>query len=71
LTGLLETGKIDDLSWRERKVKNSTFLTRWGHTSAVFDKKIYIFGGRFSNDLNDILVVDLEKNSMSQMKIGI
>ena len=37
-------------------MKNSSFLTRWGHSSVVYDNKIYIFGGRFSNDLNDLLV---------------
>jgi len=34
----------------------------------VYDNKIYIFGGRFSNDLNDILVADFETNSIRQMK---
>jgi hypothetical protein len=59
ITSLLETGKITDLKWIERKLKDSTFLTRWGHSSVVYDGKIYIFGGRFSNDLNDLLVADL------------
>lgn len=45
-------------------------MTRWGHSSAVYDNKIYIFGGRFSNDLNDILVADFEANIIRQMKIS-
>ncbi len=49
-------------------MKNSSFLTRWGHSSSVYDKKIYIFGGRFSNDLNDLLVADFETNSIKQIK---
>jgi hypothetical protein len=57
-TSLLKTGKFDQLEWTERKLKGTSFLSRWGHSSAVFDKKIYIFGGRFSNDLNDLLVAD-------------
>ena len=48
----------------------SAFLTRWGHSSAVYDNKIYIFGGRFSNDLNDLLVLDIEKNTIKALKIG-
>ena len=60
VTDLLRKG-FTTLKWKENKVKGSTFLTRWGHSSVVYDGKIYIFGGRFSNDLNDILVVDLEK----------
>lgn len=56
------------LRWRERKFNGSTFLTRWGQSSAVFEGKIYIFGGRFSNDLSDILIADLEKETMKAMK---
>ena len=44
---------------KERKLDGSAFLTRWGHSSAVYNGNIYIFGGRFSNDLNDVLVFDL------------
>lgn len=51
-------------------MKDNTFLTRWGHTSVVFDNKIYVFGGRFSNDLNDILVVDPIKNSILALKVS-
>lgn len=67
VTELLQNGNTT-LRWIERKVKGSTFLTRWGHSSVVYENKIYIFGGRFSNDLNDILVVDLEKETMKAMK---
>jgi hypothetical protein len=57
-SSLLKNGNFDQLEWTERKLKGTSFLSRWGHSSAVFDKKIYIFGGRFSNDLNDLLVAD-------------
>lgn len=70
LTDLLKNGKTT-LRWQERKVKGNTFLTRWGHSSVVYENKIYIFGGRFSNDLNDILVVDLEKSTMRALKTSI
>lgn len=70
LTSLIETGKITNLEWKELKIKSYSFLTRWGHTSVVFDRKIYIFGGRFSNDLNDLLVVDIDKCTMKPLKLG-
>ena len=50
-------------------MKGSSFLTRWGHTSAVFDNKIYVFGGRFSNDLQDILIIDPEKNNLKHLRV--
>jgi hypothetical protein len=50
-------------------MKDSTFLTRWGHTSAVFQDKICIFGGRFCNDLSDILIIDPSKDMVSILKI--
>lgn len=31
---------------------------------------MYIFAGRFSNDLNDILVFDPHNNSLKPLKIG-
>lgn len=69
-TPMLKTGKFDQLEWKEKKIKNSSLLTRWGHSSTVYDNKIYIFGGRFSNDLNDILVADFEKGTIRQLKIA-
>ena len=70
LTPLLETGKTDKLKWTERKLKGASFLSRWGHSSVVFDKKIYVFAGRFSNDLNDILVIDVSNNTLKGLKMG-
>lgn len=43
-------------------------MTRWGHASASLDNKIYIFGGRFSNDLNDVLILDLDLMKMRNLK---
>jgi hypothetical protein len=51
-------------------MKDNTFLTRWGHTSTVYDDKIYVFGGRFCNDLNDILVLDPQKDQITTAKIS-
>ncbi len=36
----------------------------------MFDHKIYIFGGRFSNDLQDILVLDPVKEKIKTMKVN-
>ena len=68
LTPLLNSENYSELEWVERKPTGSAFLTRWGHSSAVYDNKVYIFGGRFSNDLNDVLVLDIEKNSLKALK---
>ena len=70
LTPLLETGSTKKLQWVERKLKGSSFLSRWGHSSAVYDGKIYVFAGRFSNDLNDVLVIDVTSNSLRGLKIS-
>ena len=43
-------------------------MTRWGHACASLENKIYIFGGRFSNDLNDVLVLDLDASKMRTLK---
>lgn len=48
-------------------MNNNTFLTRWGHTSAVYEDKIYVFGGRFCNDLNDIQVLDPAKDQVAPL----
>ena len=50
-------------------MKDNTFLTRWGHTSVVYDEKIYVFGGRFCNDLNDILILDPQRDQITTVKI--
>lgn len=68
LTPLLEGST--ELKWVERKLKNSSFLTRWGHSTAAYNGKIYVFAGRFSNDLNDLLVIDPSNNTLKGVKIG-
>lgn len=68
---MLETGSFEDLEWKDRRPTGSAFLTRWGHTSSTYDGKIYIFGGRFSNDLNDLLVFDPTKNALKTLKTSI
>jgi len=54
----------------ERKLKGASFLSRWGHSSVVFDGKIYVFAGRFSSDLNDVLVIDVTNNTMKGLRMG-
>ncbi len=44
-------------------------MTRWGHSTAVKGNNIYIFGGRFSNDLSDMLVFNAEKNKIRVLKV--
>jgi hypothetical protein len=68
LKPLLETGDVNKLEWKERKLEGATFLTRWGHTSTVLGDKIYVFGGRFSNDLNDLLAIDLQAGQIRNVK---
>ena len=70
LTNLINSGKIDDLEWKEHSFKNSSYLSRWGQSSTVFENKIYVFGGRFSTDLNDILVIDCESEIIKPLKTG-
>ena len=68
LTAFIESGDHTQLEWKEHKLQDSSFLTRWGHSSSVLDGKIYIFAGRFSNDLNDLLVIDVEANTIKSVK---
>jgi hypothetical protein len=47
-------------------------LTRWGHSSVVFNKKIYVFACRFNKDLNDLLFIDPQINTLNRMnQIGV
>jgi hypothetical protein len=70
LGSLVESGKTEGLNWMERNISNSSMLTRWGHSSVVFNEKIYVFAGRFSNDLNDLLVIDPQTNSIKTQKVA-
>jgi N-acetylneuraminic acid mutarotase len=46
-------------------------LNRWGHTSNVYEEKIYFFGGRASTnkDHNDIFIYDPKENLFIQPNI--
>jgi hypothetical protein len=71
LKPLLAGEPLKELKWVERKLKGaSSFLSRWGHSSVVFDGKIYVFAGRFSSDLNDVLVIDAKTNTMKGLRMG-
>ena len=37
----------------------------------MYDGKIHIFGGRFSSDLNDLLILDIDKNEIKAVKTSI
>ena len=65
----METGSTEGMEWKERSINGYAFLTRWGHTSSSYGDKIYIFGGRFSNDLNDLLVFDPSKDHLKVFKV--
>jgi hypothetical protein len=45
-------------------------LTRWGQSLAVKGNDIYIFGGRFINDLNDLVVFNAEKNKINVLEVA-
>jgi hypothetical protein len=36
----------------------------------VHNNQIYVFGGRFINDLNDLLVIDVGLNRLKVLKVG-
>lgn len=46
-------------------------LERWGHSSSLYNNKLYIFAGRISSttDTNDILIFDPTSRSLSKMKV--
>ena len=67
---LLETGSTQGLVWREQKLRGpADLLTRWGHTSAVFDDKIYIYGGRIQHDHTGVLVIDPHQHTIRELNI--
>jgi Kelch motif len=37
LSSLIQTHKTEGLSWVERNISNSSMLTRWGHSSVVYN----------------------------------
>jgi hypothetical protein len=47
-------------------IENNKNLERWGHTSDVYNAKIYIFAGRISSstDTNEILVFDVNTKKL-------
>lgn len=52
-------------------IESSDFIPRWGHSSAYnsLNDKIYIFGGRFSNDLQDIILLDIDKRASKKVHV--
>ncbi len=42
---------------------------RWGHAAATFDNKVYIFGGRNENDVNDIYCFDPENSEWQEIEV--
>lgn len=70
LAPLLNSGDTSKLKWAEKSAAGIQLLPRWGHSLAVYNDRIYIFGGRFSNDLNDVLVYHPESNAIKMLKTG-
>jgi hypothetical protein len=42
-------------------------IGRWGHVSKVFEKNVYIFGGRTSVEQNDLLIFNPKKNLLQKV----
>ena len=43
--------------------------TRWGHTAAVYDDKIYILGGRNEQDIGDLHCLDLNRKKWCEIDL--
>jgi len=41
--------------------------TRWGHTSSVYQDKMYVLGGRNETDISDLYVLDPETMKWSEV----
>ena len=67
----LKSNDIKSLQWKEEVIGSSDFIPRWGHSSSynATNDKIYIFGGRFSNDLQDIIILDLDKRQSKKISV--
>lgn len=48
LTNLVSGGCFEDFEW-ELRVENDRQLERWGHSSDVYEGKVYISCGRISS----------------------
>ena len=59
LTSLLEEGLADDLRWEKVKL-NGEITERWGHSSHYYKGEIFVFGGRASEDMNDLVAINVE-----------
>ena len=67
LDKLLKEGKYTDFVW-ENVIKNNKELERWGHSSDVFNEKIYITCGRISpsQDCCETFVFDPKTDHFGQ-----
>ena len=43
--------------------------TRWGHSAAVFEDRLYILGGRNEQDISDLHCFSVEENRWSEIKL--
>ncbi len=59
------------MHWEPIEIQNSDFIPRWGHSSTYnpLNDKIYIFGGRFSNDLQDIVELDVKNKTTKKLNV--
>ena len=65
------TDSVEDNVFEWRKVQlgmnQANSIGRWGHVSKVYDDCVYIFGGRNTNELNDLLVFNSKNNSLKKL----
>ena len=57
LTRFKQTDNLEDLAWKEVSLK-SKVTPRWGQSTHYYDGLIYVFGGRSSEDLQDLFSLD-------------
>lgn len=62
-----ETDNLEDLTWKEVHLE-SKVTPRWGQSMHFYDGLIYIFGGRASDDLDDLFSIDPNTGEVKMIK---
>jgi N-acetylneuraminic acid mutarotase len=67
----MQQAKFDGFVW-ERLITYNKLVERWGHSTDVFDGKIYCVGGRISSTLdnNDIYVYDPSASTLKGVLVN-
>jgi hypothetical protein len=66
LAGLLQTEKCEDLRWGKVELKGE-ITERWGHTTNYYNGDIFVFGGRSSEDMNDLAAISLADGAVRRI----